>query len=50
MLTVSELTGDFMGGVMVKQGDIEVNCSVEKLVELSKEELAAQIAEVLFEN
>lgn len=47
-LTVSEKTGNFGGGLMVKQGDIEVNCSVEKLVELAREQLAAQIAEVLF--
>ena len=47
-LTVSELTGSFKGGLMVKQGDIEVNCTVEKLVELSKGELASTVAEVLF--
>lgn len=47
-LTISDKTGDFRGGIMVKQGDIEVNCSVEKLVELSRDQLAAQIAEVLF--
>lgn len=47
-LTVSELTGSFKGGLMVKQGDIEVNCTVEKLVELSKGELASQVAELLF--
>ncbi len=49
-LTVCDETGDFMGGVMVKQGDIEVNCSIEKLVELSRDKLAAQIAEVLFSD
>lgn len=49
-LTLSEETRDFKGGVMVKQGDIEVNCSVETLVELSRDQLAAQIAEVLFED
>ncbi len=47
-LTVSELTGSFKGGLMVKQGDIEVNCTVEKLVELSKGELASRVAELLF--
>lgn len=47
-LTVSETTGSFNGGLMVKQGDIEVNCTVEKLVELSKSELTTLIAEVLF--
>lgn len=47
-LTVSDKTGDFKGGLMVKQGDIEVNCCVETLVELSRERLASQIAEILF--
>jgi len=47
-LTVSEKTGSFEGGLMVKQGDIEVNCTIEKLVELSKSELAPKVAAVLF--
>ena len=47
-LTVSGQTGDFKGGLIVKRGDIEVNCTVEKLIELSKEDLASQIAGVLF--
>lgn len=47
-LTVCDKTGSFRGGLMVRQGDIEVNCTVEKLVELSKSELATQIAGVLF--
>ncbi|MBP8639585.1 MAG: V-type ATP synthase subunit E [Oscillospiraceae bacterium] len=49
-LTVSELTGSFRGGLVVKQGDIEVNCTVEKLVELSKGELSSKVAEVLFSD
>ena len=47
-LTLSSLTGDFMGGFMLKLGDIEVNCTVETLVEMSREKLASQIAEILF--
>lgn len=47
-ITLSSGTGDFMGGLMLKQGDIEVNCTVETLVELSREKLASQIAEILF--
>ncbi|NLH02218.1 MAG: hypothetical protein GX488_10080 [Clostridiales bacterium] len=47
-LTVSEITGDFKGGIVVRQGDIEVNCTVEKLIELSKGEIAAQVADILF--
>ncbi|MEG1316524.1 MAG: V-type ATP synthase subunit E family protein [Oscillospiraceae bacterium] len=47
-LTISEITGTFKGGLMLKQGNIEVNCCVEKLVELSRSELSSQIADVLF--
>lgn len=47
-LTVSDETRDILGGVIVKQGDIEINCSVETLVSLSREDLASQIAEILF--
>ena len=49
-LTISEQTGSFKGGLMVKQGDIEVNCTIEKLIELSKGDLAAQIADILFSD
>lgn len=47
-LTISSETGSFNGGLIVKQGDIEVNCTVEKLVELSKSTLVTQVADVLF--
>ncbi len=47
-LSVSSKTGDFKGGLMVKQGDIEVNCTVETLVEMSRDRLSTQIAEILF--
>jgi len=47
-LTVCDKTGSFRGGLMVRQGDIEMNCTVEKLVELSKSELSTQIAGLLF--
>lgn len=47
-LTVSEETRDIPGGLIVKQGDIEVNCSVDILVQLYRNELASQVAEILF--
>ena len=47
-LTVSAQNGDFAGGIIVKQGDIEVNCTVEKLVETNRDRLASDIAAVLF--
>ena len=34
----------------VKQGDIEVNCTVDTLLDLTRDELAARVADVLFES
>ena len=47
-LTVSEETRPIPGGVIVRMGDIEVNCAVNMLVEMRRGELAAQVAELLF--
>ena len=47
-LTVSDETRDIPGGLIVRQGDIEVNCSVDTLVQLYRNELASQVAEILF--
>ena len=47
-LTVSDETREISGGVIVRQGNIEVNCAVETLVQLRRSELASQVAEILF--
>ena len=47
-MTLSEKTGDFAGGLILHRGSIEVNCTVELLVELSRNELSARVAEILF--
>ena len=47
-LTVSEETRDIPGGVIVKQGDIEANCAIDVLVHLRRNDLASQVAEILF--
>lgn len=47
-LTVSNETRDIPGGLIVRQGNIEVNCSVDILVQLYRNELASQVAEILF--
>ena len=47
-LTVSSDTRAISGGVIVRQGNIEVNCAVETLVQLRRSELASQVAEILF--
>lgn len=47
-LTVSGETREIPGGVIVKQGDIEVNCAIDTLVQLRRGDLASQVAEILF--
>ena len=49
-LTVSELSADIKGGVIIKQGDIEINCSIEAMVSTYRDELSTQMASVLFDN
>lgn len=36
------------GGLMLKEGDVEVNCSLDTLLELSRNSLDAEIAGILF--
>ncbi|MBR5095098.1 MAG: hypothetical protein IK095_08390 [Oscillospiraceae bacterium] len=47
-LTLSAQTGDFAGGLILRRGSIEANCTVELLVEMSQSELSAQVAQLLF--
>ena len=47
-LTLSADTGDFKGGLILRRGSIEVNCTAELLVELRREDMAAELAKVLF--
>ena len=47
-LSLSDETRDIPGGVIVRQGNIEVNCAADTLVQMSRTELASQVAEILF--
>lgn len=47
-LKVSEITADIPGGLILRQGDIEVNCAVDSLVFLHRDRLASQVASILF--
>ena len=47
-LTLSEKTGDFKGGLILRRGNIEANCTTELLVDLCRDEMAAELAGVLF--
>ena len=47
-LTLSDSCGDFKGGLILRRGSIEANCTAELLVDLCREEMAAELAGVLF--
>lgn len=47
-LTLSETTRPISGGLMLRKGDVEVNCALNSLVEMSRNSLDADIAAVLF--
>lgn len=48
-LTVSDETRNICGGLVLRQGGIEVNCTIETLIELCRGEMSSQLAEVMFE-
>lgn len=47
-MTVSDEEANIKGGFILKQGDITINCSMEKLLEDKKEEMMSAIARKLF--
>ena len=47
-LTLSEKTGAFRGGLILSEGRIDVNCSIETIVELRRNELAGEVAKLLY--
>lgn len=48
-LTLSGETGNFEGGVILKRGTVEVNSTLDLLINLCRNEMSAQLAKVLFE-
>jgi V/A-type H+-transporting ATPase subunit E len=47
-LTLSGETGSFKGGLILRRGSIEANCTAELLVNLCRDDMAAKLAGVLF--
>lgn len=48
-LTLASDAGSFDGGFILRRGNVEVNCTVELLVELCRADMSARIAGVLFD-
>ena len=47
-LTVADEIADIPGGLILRQGSIEVNCAADTLVHLHRSRLAGQVASILF--
>lgn len=47
-LTLSKQAGAFEGGLLLSDGDVEVNCTFDTLVRLTRGEIAGEVAQVLF--
>lgn len=49
-ITLAEETRPMIGGCILKQGNVEANCTMDMVLELIRGELAAEVAKVLFED
>ena len=47
-ITLSETTQDIEGGLLLSDGAVEVNCTFETLVRLSRNEASLEVSKVLF--
>ena len=47
-LTLSPTTGDFQGGLLICDGDVEVNCTFETLVRMVRNEVVGDVTKALF--
>ena len=48
MLTLAQETRDITGGLILRDGSVEINCAFETQLRLLREEMAADVAKVLF--
>lgn len=49
-LTLSPVAGGFRGGLVLSDGEVEVNCTFETLVRLARSRMAGDVAKVLFDE
>ena len=49
-VTVAQDTIDIMGGFILRQEKVEVNCTLDLMLELIRNEVAAEVAHILFEE
>lgn len=47
-LTLSDKSGDFSGGLILRRDNIEVNCTIKLLKDAKREELSSDVVKILF--
>ncbi|NMC57511.1 MAG: V-type ATP synthase subunit E [Eubacteriaceae bacterium] len=47
-LKISSKVRPILGGVIIASGDVEINCALDGLVRMEKDNLSAQVAQILF--
>ena len=47
-LSLSDKPADITGGLILKEGDVETNCSLSAIMQLTRADISADVAEVLF--
>jgi len=47
-VSLSKQTADIEGGLIIKMGDVEINCSIETIVSRLRPSLEARVAKILF--
>ena len=48
-LTLSEESRDFQGGLYLQEGNVETNCTFPTIVRMLREQMAGEVAQVLFD-
>ena len=49
MLTLADDTGDVEGGLILRSGNVEINCAFETQLRVLRESMAAEVAKALFD-
>ncbi len=49
-LRLADDAGDFAGGLILRRGNVEANCTAELLVDLCRSEMSSELAGMLFEQ
>ena len=48
LLTLSQETREMDGGLILREGNVEINCAFETQLRLLRESMAAEVAGILF--